>query len=109
MPLYFGLRRPILASIDILSLIGVNGYLTYLWSSIDETAAWLQAPYMAWLGFASYLCIGSGYLNNWDLSEETPAKRSDRGPRRTERTERSERSDRSDRSDRADRAERRRK
>lgn len=112
MPLFFGLKRPILATIDILGLIGVNGYLTYLWSTIDETAAYLQAPYMAWLGFATYLCVGSGYLNNWDLSEETPAKRSDRPPRRSERTERTERNDRSERSDRAergDRGERRRK
>lgn len=68
MPLFFVAKRPIAATIDILALAGVNGYLTYLWSEIDEVAAWCQAPYLGWLGFATYLCVGAGYLNNWDLS-----------------------------------------
>ncbi len=68
MPLFFVAKRPIAATVDILALAGVNGYLTYLWSGIDETAAWCQVPYLGWLGFATYLCVGAGYLNNWDLS-----------------------------------------
>jgi benzodiazapine receptor len=68
MPLFFVAKRPIAATVDILALIGVNGYMTYLWSSIDEVAAWCQVPYLGWLGFATYLCAGAGYLNNWDLS-----------------------------------------
>lgn len=67
MPLFFGLKRPIEATADIVALIGVNGYLTYLWSGIDSVAAWCQVPYLGWLGFATYLCAGAGYLNNWDL------------------------------------------
>ncbi|KAI8718791.1 hypothetical protein NCS52_00659100 [Fusarium sp. LHS14.1] len=74
-PLFFGLHRPIEASVDIITLVGVNGYLTYLYSSIDSVAAWCQVPYLGWLGFATYLCTSIGYLNNWDLSgKEVPKK-----------------------------------
>lgn len=70
MPLFFGLKRPVEATIDILALVGINGYLTYLWSSIDEGAAWCQVPYLAWLSFATYLCVGASHLNGWDLKEK---------------------------------------
>lgn len=75
MPLFFVAKRPVEASVDILALIGLNGYLTYLYSGIDEVAAWCQVPYLAWLGFATYLCVGAGHLNGWDLNRTTPAKR----------------------------------
>ncbi|KAK6380458.1 hypothetical protein LTS17_005648 [Exophiala oligosperma] len=51
MPLFFGL-----------------GYLTYVWSKVDKTAACLMAPYLAWLGFATYLTAGTGHLNGWTMS-----------------------------------------
>jgi translocator protein len=69
-PLFFGLKRPDYATVDILALLGVNGYLTYVWSGVDKTSAWLQLPYLAWMSFATYLCVGSGVLNNWDLSDK---------------------------------------
>ncbi|KAI1394124.1 TspO/MBR-related protein [Hypoxylon trugodes] len=75
MPLFFSLRRPVLALADVVSLAGLNGYLTYLYFSVDSVAGWCQIPYMAWLGFATYLTAGVGYLNNWDISEATLAKR----------------------------------
>lgn len=84
MPLFFGWKRPIEASVDIVGLTGVVGYLAYVWGQVDEQAGWLLAPYLAWLGFANYLCIGqynrvqevaetlthlgAGYLNGWDFS-----------------------------------------
>ena len=74
MPLFFYAKRPIEATVDILALIGVNGYLTYLWSGIDQAAAWCQVPYLGWLGFATYLCAGAGYLNNWDLASKEVTK-----------------------------------
>lgn len=74
MPLFFVAKRPVAATVDILALIGANSYLTYLWSSVDEVAAWCQAPYLAWLGFATYLCVRTGHLNNWDLSEKKQPK-----------------------------------
>lgn len=68
MPLFFVAKRPVLATVDIVSLWGVNAYLTYLWYSIDRVAAYSQIPYLGWLSFATYLCAGAGYLNNWDLT-----------------------------------------
>ncbi|KAK3383252.1 peripheral-type benzodiazepine receptor [Lasiosphaeria ovina] len=75
MPLFFGLRRPVEATVDVLALLGINGYLAYLWgSSVDSTAGWLLVPYVAWLGFATYLSAGTGYLNNWDLTLDDTKK-----------------------------------
>lgn len=67
MPLFFGLQQPIAATVDIVALTGVTGYLTYIWAQVDEVAAWTLAPYLGWLGFATYLCAGAGYLNGWDF------------------------------------------
>ncbi|KAH6997852.1 TspO/MBR-related protein [Ilyonectria sp. MPI-CAGE-AT-0026] len=67
-PLFFGFNRPVAATVDIIGLIGVNGYLTYVWSTIDPVAGWCQIPYLGWLSFATYLCASIGHLNNWDLS-----------------------------------------
>ncbi|KAK5127143.1 hypothetical protein LTR85_008503 [Meristemomyces frigidus] len=80
MPLFFRLKRPIAATVDIVALTGLTGYLTYVWGQVDEVAGYCLVPYLAWLGFATYLTVGVGYLNDWDLSsKEVPkdAKRSD--------------------------------
>lgn len=69
-PLFFGVKKPVAASADIIALTGTVGYLAYLWGQVDETSGWLLAPYLAWLGFANYLCHGAGYLNGWDFSEK---------------------------------------
>lgn len=74
MPLFFVAKRPVEASIDIVTLAGLNGYLAYLWSSVDTVSAWCQAPYLVWLGFATYLCVGAGHLNGWDLETKTVDK-----------------------------------
>lgn len=68
MPLFFVFKRPIEATVDAACLLGINGYLTYLWGSVDEVAGWCMVPYVAWLGFATYLSAGAGYLNNWNLA-----------------------------------------
>lgn len=57
MPLFFGLGRPLEATVDIVALTGVVGYLTQTWSQVDETSAWLMAPYLTWLSFATYLSV----------------------------------------------------
>jgi translocator protein len=75
MPLFFGLRQPALAFANILSLIGLNGYLTYLYFGVDNVAGWCMVPYLAWLGFATYLNAGVGHLNHWDISDSTLATR----------------------------------
>lgn len=57
MPLFFGFGRPLAATVDIVALTGTVGYLAYTWSGVDETSAWIMAPYLAWLSFASYLSV----------------------------------------------------
>jgi benzodiazapine receptor len=67
MPLFFGMGRPIEAMVDIVALTGTVGYMTYVWSKVDSTAAYLMAPYLAWLSFATYLTAGTGHLNGWAI------------------------------------------
>ncbi|KAK4193353.1 putative translocator protein [Podospora australis] len=75
MPLFFGFNRPVLALVDIVALLGANGYLAWLWGTqVDKTAGWLLVPYLAWMTFATYLNAGTGYLNNWDLSGKSGKK-----------------------------------
>ncbi|KAI1461972.1 TspO/MBR-related protein [Annulohypoxylon moriforme] len=75
MPLFFGMRRVDISAADIVLLVGLNGYLTYLFFSVDSLAGWLLVPYMAWLGFGTYLTGGVGYLNNWDITKSKFAKK----------------------------------
>jgi benzodiazapine receptor len=66
MPLFFVAKRPIEATVDIAALTGTVGYLAYIWGQVDHISAWALAPYLGWLGFATYLSAGVGYLNDWD-------------------------------------------
>lgn len=70
MPLYFVLRQPVAAAANLVALVGINSYLTYIWGSIDRAAGWCMVPYLGWLGFSTYLTIGAGYLSDWDLSDK---------------------------------------
>lgn len=74
MPLFFTLKKPILATVDIVALSGVVGYLTYTWGQVDAVAGWALAPYLGWLGFATYLSAGVGYLNDWNIEDKEVAK-----------------------------------
>lgn len=65
MPLFFNLKKPIAATVDIVALTATTGYLAYVWGQFDEVSGWLLAPYLGWLGFATYLTVGCGYLNDW--------------------------------------------
>lgn len=69
MPLFFGLGRPVEALVDIVALTATVGYLASVWSKIDQTAAYCLAPYLVWLGFATYLTAGTGYLNGWSFKK----------------------------------------
>lgn len=70
MPLFFVAKRPIEALVDIVALTGTVGYLAYVWGQVDAVAGWALAPYLGWLGFATYLTVGVGYLNDWDLENK---------------------------------------
>ena len=70
MPLFFVKGWPVAATVDIVALTGTVGYLSYIWSKVDETAAYCMMPYLGWLGFATYLCAGAGYLNGWNFADK---------------------------------------
>lgn len=70
MPLFFGFGRVGEAAVDIFALTGTVGYLAYTWSQIDDVSAYCLVPYLVWLGFASYLTVGVGYLNGWRLEKK---------------------------------------
>lgn len=75
MPLFFGLRKPALALADIVALTASVGSLAALWAKWDPVAAYLMVPYLAWLGFATYITAGVGVLNNWDISKPEDKKK----------------------------------
>lgn len=75
MPLFFGLRKPVLALVDIALQAGMAVGLAYNYNQIDDVAPWLVVPYLGWLVYASYLNFGVGYLNGWDISEEAVERR----------------------------------
>lgn len=57
MPLFFGFKKPIAATADIIALSGVTGYLAYVWGQVDPVCGCLLAPYLGWLSFATYLSV----------------------------------------------------
>jgi len=69
MPLFFGFGRPVEALVDIAALTGAVGYLSTIWYDVDRTATYCLVPYLGWLGFATYLTAGAGYLNGWTFEK----------------------------------------
>ncbi|MFN3892390.1 MAG: TspO/MBR family protein [Beijerinckiaceae bacterium] len=53
--LFFGLRRPDLALVEVGALWLSTALLITLFGPISANAAWLLAPYLAWVSFASVL------------------------------------------------------
>ena len=67
-PMFFTWNVPRVALVDIVLLAGSVMGAARCFFKVDEVAGWLLVPYMAWLGYATYLCAGTGYLNDWDVS-----------------------------------------
>jgi benzodiazapine receptor len=61
--LFFGLRRPDLALLDILALVVVLGLILRRFLRIDPVAGWMWVPYVAWVGFATALNGAIYFLN----------------------------------------------
>jgi tryptophan-rich sensory protein len=61
--LFFGLRRPDLALIEILLLWLVLVVLQFRLARLDRPAALLWAPYLAWVSFATFLNFTLWRLN----------------------------------------------
>ncbi|MWB94308.1 tryptophan-rich sensory protein [Flavobacterium sp. GA093] len=61
--LFFGLKNPMLALIEIV-LLWLMIYETYLkFTKINKIAGYLLIPYMAWVGFAAILNASIWWLN----------------------------------------------
>ncbi|WP_265519769.1 TspO/MBR family protein [Nitratireductor luteus] len=54
-PIFFGLRRPDLAMIEIAMVWASIFAMIVLFHPISPVAAWLLVPYLAWVSFASAL------------------------------------------------------
>jgi tryptophan-rich sensory protein len=61
--LFFGLRRPDLALVDILLYLTLLAGMVRELAKLDRTAAWLQAPHLAWVAYASTINAGVWWLN----------------------------------------------
>ncbi|RZJ30819.1 MAG: tryptophan-rich sensory protein [Flavobacterium sp.] len=61
--LFFGLKNPLLALIEIV-LLWLMIYETWFkFKKIDKTAGWLFIPYIAWVTFATFLNASIWWLN----------------------------------------------
>lgn len=62
-PLFFRWRNPTVSLLDIGVLGGLVAAMTWMFGEVDGTAGLLCLPYLAWLGFASYLNYSIVTLN----------------------------------------------
>jgi benzodiazapine receptor len=60
---FFGLHAPGLALLDIVALILAIIATMSAFARIDGRAAWMLAPYLAWVGFATALNAAIWWLN----------------------------------------------
>lgn len=65
--LFFGLRRPDFACIDIIALLAALFWMQIRIYRVDRGAAMLWTPYLLWVGFATALNFAI-----WQLNHEAP-------------------------------------
>jgi benzodiazapine receptor len=61
--LFFGLRSPGAALIEIIVLLVAIVVTTIAFFRVDRVAGWLFVPYLAWTAFAADLVLGIWRLN----------------------------------------------
>ena len=61
--LFFGLRSPAAALAEIVVLWAAIAYTMHAFARVSRAAAWLLAPYLAWVSFAALLTYGFWSLN----------------------------------------------
>jgi len=62
-PLFFGAHRSGLALIDIVAMWVCIAWTILLARRVNRIAAWLLAPYLVWVSYATYLNAGFWWLN----------------------------------------------
>ena len=60
---FFGLRRPGVALVEIILLLGAIAVTAMRFADFSRLAFWLMTPYGAWVFYASYLNFGIWRLN----------------------------------------------
>ncbi len=60
---FFGLRRPGLALLEIVVLLGAIIATMTNFAPLSRLACWLMTPYVAWVSYATYLNFGIWRLN----------------------------------------------
>jgi len=61
--LFFGLRDPMLAFVEILVLLAAIALTICAFQGVSRAAAWLLVPYFLWVGYAATLTFGIVQLN----------------------------------------------
>jgi tryptophan-rich sensory protein len=61
--LFFGLKRPDLALVEIVVLWAAIAKTIYDFKKVEENAAWLLIPYILWVSFAAFLNLTIVRLN----------------------------------------------
>ena len=62
-PAFFALRSPLLALADMIVLLVLTLLTIRAFAPVQRLAAWLMAPYLAWICLAAYLTAGFWWLN----------------------------------------------
>jgi tryptophan-rich sensory protein len=62
-PAFFGLHQIALALAVSLVLLGLVALTVRAFLRLSFVAGWLMLPYLAWTGYAAYLCAGFWWLN----------------------------------------------
>lgn len=61
--IFFAAKDLAWAFVDIVALLGAIGFTIWRFAAISRGAAWLLAPYLAWVGFAALLNFSIWRLN----------------------------------------------
>ena len=61
--IFFAAKDLAWAFVDIVALLGAIGFTIWRFAAISRGAAWLLAPYLAWVGFAALLNFSVWRLN----------------------------------------------
>ena len=61
--LFFGIRQPLIALVEIVLLLALIVWTMARFAPISSAAAWLLAPYAAWVSFATVLNGALWWLN----------------------------------------------
>ena len=62
-PLFFGLHQIVPALVILVAILALSVATTAAFARVRPAAAWLMAPYLAWLAFATYLNFEIWRLN----------------------------------------------